>query len=89
LYERKVRWRAYHDEEQNFMKENYVKAEQTLAEMNKQFVAEAAQGRVVSMVLEEAKIKYPGTELRVAALQALDKGDNTFRITRDALTAWV
>ena len=83
VFEAKEKWRKYEPIPWPTDKGNYTSAVENAIAVQKQFRKEEALGAMVEMEEEEVRRKY-GSELRVAALAALEKTDHTFRVVHDA-----
>jgi hypothetical protein len=86
VYERKVRWRKYDQEmdgEPPHSKHNYVSAKDHLDEIEQQFREEEKLKMMKEIPVEEGRRRY-GSELLVAAIGAIEKSDESFRVIHDA-----
>lgn len=86
VYERKVRWRKYdegYDGAEPRSRKNYSSADAHLQDIEIQFREEAALGMMREVPTDEAKREY-GINLVTAALGAIEKTDDTFRVIHDA-----
>ena len=84
VFEEKTRWRKYDDDAEHAQSErdNYLSARENAAEVQKQFLEEAALGAMVEVSLEEALAEY-GDRLALASLGAIEKRDGTYRVVHD------
>ena len=83
VFEAKEKWRKYEEVPWPSDKENYLSAAENAVAVQGQFRKEEALGAMVEVDEEEAREQY-GDGLRIAALAALEKADNTFRMVHDA-----
>ena len=83
VYERKVRWRRLDETARDFNRENYPSTALALEALERQFREEQDMGMMVEVTDEEARAMFPGDELRIASLAALEKDDDTFRVVHD------
>ena len=86
VYERKMEWRAYEDSlstDAPKSKTNYRSLEPAIEAIVKQFKEEEAEGMMEEISLEEAKKRYHDKELLIAALAAIQKTDDSFRVLHD------
>ena len=83
VFEAKEKWRKYEEVPWPSDKENYLSAAENAVAVQGQFRKEEALGAMVEVDEEEAREQY-GDGLRIAALAALEKADNTFRVVHDA-----
>jgi hypothetical protein len=84
VFERKAKWRKYPPAEDNWDMGNYQSALGIGPVLQAQFEEEAALGLMYETSLDDAVSSFPGDRLRVAALGAIEKGDDTWRIVHDA-----
>ena len=84
VFARKVRWRALDETQEDFDMGNYKSARDALPVLVGQMQEEAAEGLCEEVTEEEARRRYPGSLLRVAALGAIAKSEDSFRILHDA-----
>ena len=84
VYERKKSWRKYYDQEgPPVSKANYCSCENNVKVVREQVVEEAKEGFMRKATLEEVTKEY-GSDICVAAIGAIEKGDSSFRIIHDA-----
>jgi hypothetical protein len=83
VFRRKERWRKYDDSDFVCEMDNYTSAKDAGGALRKQFLEEADLGMMFEIPLSEAREKYPGDSLRIAAQGAIEKSDDTFRILHD------
>ena len=84
VFEEKTGSRKYDDDAEHAQSErdNYLSARENAAEVQKQFLEEAALGAMVEVSLEEALAEY-GDRLALASLGAIEKRDGTYRVVHD------
>ena len=83
IFERKVKWRQYNDEELAWAVEgNYGTTSERHEQIAKQFEEEQEQGMMQKSFLDEAKAEW-GDNLKIASLADLQKSDQTLRILHD------
>jgi hypothetical protein len=83
VYERKLTWRSLDDTAFEPDRDNYKSAQAVIDTLEAQFEEDAKLGMMYQATEEELKQQYPGSRLRVAALGALEKGPNSFRVVHD------
>jgi len=83
IFKRKQKWRKYDESQFQPDMENYRSASGLGNVLREQFEAEASLGMMVKMTLSEARERWPGDRLRIAAQGAIEKGDHSFRILHD------
>ncbi|CAK0869239.1 unnamed protein product, partial [Prorocentrum cordatum] len=85
VFERKVHWRRYDRDVVEGLPEdkgNYVSAIGRAGEIRTQFEEEVREGLMSRMPLADARREF-GPRLHVAALAALEKGTDSFRLVHD------
>ena len=82
VFEAKEKWKKYEPVPWPCDKDNYSSASDNAVIVQKQFRAEEEKGAMIEIEEDAARRKY-GARLRVAALAALEKSDNSFRIVHD------
>ena len=86
IYEKKIKWalpELGEDDGTCTWADNYHSARAIGATLKKQFDQEVEQGHMVRMSVREAKGRW-GDKLTIAALGAVEKPDDSFRIIYDA-----
>eukprot|EP00435_Cladocopium_sp_Y103_P057979 s1782_g20.t1 len=83
VFEEKEEWKKYDQVPFPCDKENYSSAKDNAPAIQQQFRLEEARGAMVEMEEEEARARY-GDRLRIAALAAQEKSDQSFRVVHDA-----
>ena len=83
VYERKKKWRKIDHTEFTPEMSNYKSAEGLEEILEAQFEEEAALGMCYRCNDRQAKEQFPGDALRIAAIGAIEKSDDTFRIIHD------
>ena len=84
VFEKKIKWRQYKEEESSLdmERDNYLSARDDARLVQKQFETEAAMGCMIEMPLSEAKQKF-GDRLALASLGAIGKKDGSVRVIHD------
>ena len=83
VYERKTKWRKTDDSTFNPDRTNYQTAIGLEDILDKQFEEEAALGMCYKTSDKLAREQFPGTDLRIASIGAIEKSDESFRIIHD------
>ena len=83
VYDRKVRWRKLDESARDFNRESYPSTALAVEALERQFLEEQKMGMMIEVTDEEARAMYPGDDLRIASLAALEKDDDTFRVVHD------
>ena len=84
VFERKTRWRAYDEVSSPVLDmDNYRSTVGLEDVLRAQFLEEQELGMMYPCTLEEAKKRWPGDRLRIAAQGALEKGDASWRVVHD------
>ncbi len=81
VFERKRKWSSLDETDYNENIHNYKSARDAGDQLEKQFKEEERLGMCFRLPRGEAMERYPGKSLQVAALGAIEKDDDTFRIT--------
>eukprot|EP00973_Karenia_brevis_P039659 5475295-Karenia_brevis.AAC.1 len=85
LYDRKLRWRRYDgmdSDELPLSKDNYSAAVDHVEEVEEMFREDLKEGHMRWLTDKEALEEFG--EYTTAAIGALEKGDNSFRVIHDA-----
>ena len=82
-YNEKTKWRRLDESEQDFDMKNYKTAREANDALLQSFQEEEKLGMMYQIDAEVAARKWPGRELRVAALGAIQKPDGTYRVLHD------
>eukprot|EP00435_Cladocopium_sp_Y103_P023419 s974_g5.t1 len=83
VFEPKEKWKKYEPIPWPCDKENYTSAKDNATAVQLQFRKEEALGAMKEVEEEEARKQF-GESLKIAALAALEKSDNSFRVVHDA-----
>eukprot|EP00435_Cladocopium_sp_Y103_P022693 s5638_g5.t1 len=83
VFEEKEKWKKYDQVPFPCDKDNYSSAKDNALAIQKQFRQEELKGAMMEIEEEEACRVY-GSRLRIAALAALEKSDQSFRVVHDA-----
>jgi len=86
IYERKGDWRTYEDSLTNAdpqSKGNYLSVQPAVEANRSQFKAEEEEGMMIEISEAEAKQRYVDNELNIAALAALRKTEDSYRVIHD------
>jgi len=86
VYERKVQWRSYEDSLEvatPHSKHNYPSVAPNLEDIKAQFREEQKEDLIFEITDEKLLTDFPGMVTHVAALAALRKSDDSFRIIHD------
>ena len=86
VYERKQDWRSYEDSLETSMphsRDNYPSIQPNLEMIEQQFLEEAEEDLMVELPEDEVRSEFPETELNIAALAAVRKTDDSFRVLHD------
>lgn len=83
VFERKTAWRALDDTVLETDRDNYRSAAVVLDQLEAQFREDEQAGMMFRCLETDLKEHYHGNRLRVAALGAIEKGPNSFRVVHD------
>ena len=84
VFRKRAKLASYDESEERLEMENYASATAAKEAMLRQFREEEAEGRMFPISEKEAKKRYPGRSLRIAAQGAIPKGEGAYRIIHDA-----
>ena len=84
VFRKRLKSPKYDESPLELERENYKSGSETERVPKEQFGEEEREGRMFPLSLKEARIRYPGNDLRIASQGVIDKPDGGHRIIHDA-----